>query len=327
MSEPASRRYGLIGAGHSAYAHVRALSEVAAASLVAVAETDGEALNDTMAFLQASRFKPAIYSDWREMLQLGELDAVVIASDGAQHFDMLSEALQTDRAIFVEVPICNTFKEAKQLSRLASKRPGLLQVGLDCRCLPEVMNFVAGVQADASDPPRLVKLSVNGLFHADMALAFRTIYPDGAPLDQLCGPYLDLLRWLTGAEPVRLSVNAGHVHPASRKKRDKKQPPRYDHAVMVLDFANGAKGVLDLALFGTPHIGMSVVTGQARHELTLNPAEPAPGHGPIAFSLRQFDQACATGQPAGASFADGVRALELGLLAQQAAVSGKAVTV
>lgn len=325
MSEPASRRYGLIGAGHSAHAHVRALNELAGVDLVAVAETDADALNETLAFLQASRFKPAIYSDWREMLQLDDIDAVIIASDSALHFEMLTEAFEINRAIFVETPICGTIKEARQLVKQAAKRGSLVQVGLDCRCLPDLVAFVTNLQDEPDDPPHLVKLSVNGLAHADMATAFKTQYVSGAPLDLLCGPYLDLMAWTAGSEPVRMSVNAGHRHPESKKKRNKKAPMKFDHGLIVLEFANGAKGVLDLTLYGAPHISISAITEHGQHGFQMPALQQELGEGVIANSLQSFDLACATGQLTGAALEDGVRAIELGLAAQQSAISGKPV--
>lgn len=315
MPDENVRRYGLIGAGAKGQEHIRALTQVAGANLVAIAEPDTEPLNQTLELLRASQFSPAVYSDWREMIVTAELDAVIITTPSSSHFEILTEAMKTDLALFVEAPLGGNLKEAKQIAKLAAKRQTLLQVGLDYRTLPAMADFVGLLQNDQVGAIRLLSIQAQGLTGQAASLA------------DLCGDYFDLMRWVLQDEPVRVFASAGHAleQPVGRKgRKSSKALPVFDHATVIVEFAKGARAQLNLSLFGDPRVDV-LATGETANlnvQVSVEEKQEAATHG-----LRSFHQAAAAGEKASVSADDGLRAIMLGLAAQQSAVSGKAVSV
>jgi len=327
MSTDPVRNYGLIGAGQSGYAHIRALTKLVGARLVAVSEPDTDALNETLAVLRGSQFKPAIYSDWREMISGTELDAVIVATTSDSDFEILTEMMALPLAIFVEVPLCETLKEAKQVAKLAVKRGGVIQVGFDLRTLPSVAGFVERLHAGQVGTPHMMSICASGLANPDMAIDFRSSNDQGATLNDLCGPYLDLMRWAMRDEPVRVFASAGHTTAPAKKRKDKKAPRLFDNAVLTLEFSRGGRAQLNVALFGDPSITVSATGGDGSANTAIPTQGVSEDDAAIVHSLRSFEHAITASEPAVVGVADGLRAIEIGLAAQQSAVSGKVVSI
>lgn len=110
-------RCGVIGLGRLGYRHAVNLGgSIANASLLAVSDSSEEALSR---FAQAYPSVPQ-FSDYKELLALEELDAVIIASSTTMHAPMLADAIKAGKAIFCEKPLSLDLEEARAIHILAS---------------------------------------------------------------------------------------------------------------------------------------------------------------------------------------------------------------
>jgi biliverdin reductase len=114
---------GLIGAGFAATRRAEALQEDRRARLVAVA---GHRPETTSAF--AEKFGLTPYWDWRELVQAPALDLVIICGINRDHGDMAQAALEADKHVVVEYPLCLDYAQGEALLALASRRRKLLHV-------------------------------------------------------------------------------------------------------------------------------------------------------------------------------------------------------
>jgi predicted dehydrogenase len=71
----------------------------------------------------------AVASDWHEALDNPEIDALVIATPAASHFDLSIQALQAGKHLFVEKPLAMTAAEVDELGTLADSNDLTLMVG------------------------------------------------------------------------------------------------------------------------------------------------------------------------------------------------------
>ncbi|MEI6882411.1 MAG: Gfo/Idh/MocA family oxidoreductase [Bacteroidota bacterium] len=133
-------KIGVSGAGKMASNHARVIaSNLSDAVLVGVYDPDSSRAEDLAATWGVQSF-----SSFDELLQHSE--AVIIASATDVHFQQASQALQSDKHVLVEKPVCATFSQALRLQQLAHEIPNCpkLQVGHIEHFNPsaiEVMNF------------------------------------------------------------------------------------------------------------------------------------------------------------------------------------------
>ncbi|HET9197663.1 MAG TPA: Gfo/Idh/MocA family oxidoreductase [Solirubrobacterales bacterium] len=117
-------RVGVVGCGRMGGFHVRNYAQIECADLVAVADPSAEARSRALAGAGAEEF-----SDWREMLESDELEAVSIACPSEHHADVAIEALAAGLHVLVEKPIATTLPDALRMRGAAIEADRKLMVG------------------------------------------------------------------------------------------------------------------------------------------------------------------------------------------------------
>ncbi len=70
-----------------------------------------------------------LYTTYVEMLFDTEVDGVMIATPAEMHYEMVKQALDADKHVFVEKPLCLSERQGTELNGLARKRKKVLMVG------------------------------------------------------------------------------------------------------------------------------------------------------------------------------------------------------
>jgi len=249
MSHDQVRRYGLIGAGRMGQEHIRSLAFVEGAELVAVAEPNDRPMNRTFETLRNSPFRPAIYSEWREMIAAAQLDAVILATPSFEHHDMLVELMTSDLAILVEGPLCSNLKQAQNIVKLAEAREALTHVGLAYRYMPPVARFLERLHAGEAGTPRMLTIRE----HRGPSTPL-TDAPVGGTFVEICSHFFDLMRTALKDEPVRIYASAGRDAPSPDETFDKAAPDILDNAMVIIDFS---KARAHISTFACSQKGLS----------------------------------------------------------------------
>jgi predicted dehydrogenase len=79
--------------------------------------------------IQAERYKAKPYSDYRELLQQQDIDAVIIATPDHWHGKMAVDAMDHGKDVYLEKPMVHTNDEARQLVNTVKETKRVLQVG------------------------------------------------------------------------------------------------------------------------------------------------------------------------------------------------------
>ena len=349
MSQDQVRRYGLIGAGRMGQEHIRSLAFVEGAQLVAIAEPNDRPMNQTFETLKSSPFKPAIYSEWRDMIAAAQLDAVILATPSFVHHDMLVDLMASDLAIMVEAPLCSSLKQAQSIVKLAEARQALTHVGLTYRYMPPVARFLERLRAGEAGTPIMLTIREHRGAPAPLTDA-----PIGGTFIEICSHFFDLMRTALKDEPVRIFASAGRGVTSPDESFDKVAPDILDNAMVIIDFSKGARAHLDFCMFAEGaeqredisaigeigklevQVPAGIVTysprdgsGSERETVGVEPDIQAAGqhHGATVFHLRDFHRALTVGAPAPVQAQDGLRSIEMALAAQQSVTTGKAVTL
>lgn len=96
------------------------------------------------------------FSDYRELLELDEVAAVVIATPDHLHVDMVSDAIAADKHVLSEKPAATSYEALARLERKVAKSKKVYQVGLDCRYLPSFRKAEKMIRENSIGAPRML---------------------------------------------------------------------------------------------------------------------------------------------------------------------------
>ena len=123
-------KIAIIGCGSIAHiAHLPSISKTEGLVLEAVCDIDSQRANDTISKWKANK----AFSDYKEMFQTTDLDAVVIASPNNWHRNHALAAAKAKVNVIVEKPLAITNFEARDIVDACKKNNVKLMVGCDRR--------------------------------------------------------------------------------------------------------------------------------------------------------------------------------------------------
>lgn len=121
---------GLIGCKGMGWGNLTAMCKGADVTPVALCDVDAKVLGDRAAELQkASGRAPAIYDDYRRMLDDKSIDAVIIATPDHWHALQLIDAMSAGKAAYCEKPLGNSIAECRAMVAAKQRHNGVVQVG------------------------------------------------------------------------------------------------------------------------------------------------------------------------------------------------------
>lgn len=122
---------GVRGMGHT---HVKMLCGEPGAEVAAICDVDREmAERAAQTVLESSGKKPALYSDFRKLLEDPAIDAVTIASPNHWHTPMAILAMQAGKDVYLEKMGSHVFQEGKLLIEAARRYQKVVQHGTQMR--------------------------------------------------------------------------------------------------------------------------------------------------------------------------------------------------
>ncbi len=238
-------RIGIIGTSWWAdFAFLPALTQQPRAALVAICGRDR-----ARADLMAQKFKiPQVFTDYREMFEKGGLDAVVVATPDDQHYAMVMDALNAGLHVLCDKPIALNVPHAREMVEKA-----------EASGLKHMVFFTGSWMPHARYLKRLVDDGFVGkVYHCNIRYVggyarsgqyqwrFDANRANGI-LGDLGSHMIQSARLLVGeisAVSASLSTQVGGAA---------FENPGNDHALLIVEFANGARGAIEVSAVG--HIG------------------------------------------------------------------------
>lgn len=192
MTGTAPTRVCLFGLGPAGRdLHLPALRRIRTADVAAACDPDER----THA---AARLLPCL-TDWREAMALA-FDAALIATPPATHFELASNALAQEKHVYVEKPMATSLEDAVELVELARRARGVFQVGFAYRRHPLWLHasslFASGIVRGPLRVRAVFTTARGGTGWLD-------------PVVDLASHHVDLVSWLTGADPHEVEAGAG----------------------------------------------------------------------------------------------------------------------
>ncbi|SPF35071.1 Oxidoreductase domain protein [Candidatus Sulfopaludibacter sp. SbA4] len=177
-AEP-SKRVGLIGCGWYGKSDIFRLVQISPVEIVSLCDVDRKNLEEAAQWAvdrQASKKKPQLFTDYREMLKQGGLDMVEIATPDHWHALAMIEAAKSGVDIYVQKPISVDVAEGQAMLAAARKYKRVVQVGLQRRSTPHLI--------EARDIVKEGKLGTVGLVEIYSYGGGRASNPQPAPVPE-----------------------------------------------------------------------------------------------------------------------------------------------
>jgi predicted dehydrogenase len=253
METPRRLRAGMIGYGvgkihasalanlHYAYPDLPGIELVALATATEASARRGI---EHLGFQRAG-------TDYRELLESGDLDLVVIASPPDLHVPMMDAALTTRLGIYIDKPLARSLEEARAIWRRARSLGRDAQMSFQFRHVPALYRA-----RDLIGEGRL------GELYSFRAAYMRSSYIDplqplrwkgsreragSGSLNDTAPHALDLLTWLVGP-PVRLAAQMRTFvtdRPVARGSAERTPIDTDDHVILLAAMPNQAIGTIE----------------------------------------------------------------------------------
>jgi myo-inositol 2-dehydrogenase / D-chiro-inositol 1-dehydrogenase len=292
-------RYGLIGAGMMGREHVRNLALVPGAVVTALSDPHAGSREDTAAAVKTVMgSSPKTFRHHRDLLDSGDIDALVIASPNDTHKAILGDIFEARQAlpVLVEKPVCTSLRDARWLAAKGGAHKALIWVAMEYRYMPPVQELIKEVRSGALGELQMLAIREHRFPFLDKVGDWnRFSRRTGGTMVEKCCHFFDLMRLIMQDEPIRVFASGAMDVNHQAELYAGKKPDIIDNAYVIVDFRSGKRALLDLCMFSEGSYWQETIaaTGSAgRAEIFIpGPARFWPGgverHSEIEISPRE----------------------------------------
>lgn len=337
-------RIGLIGCGTIAEKQLAGLAAVRQVRLTATADVNGD-----RAALLANRYgAERSYTDYRQLLDDPEVDAVIISTPNHLHAPQTIDAAAAGKHVLVQKPLALTLEDVDAMDQ-AVKRAGVTGMALMMnRFTPSYVRLKELLDQRTFGAPFVYRTHFS---HAGIYKSYRPTShwflergkAGGGPLLDLGVHHFDLLRWLSGQEVVSASAEVATLGVEQETE---------NNALVSLTLSDGAIAQLFLSFTTSLPVGFVVqrvevygatgsawcapatverpplrvfIEGAADDPLLGITEIRVPDADPWANTIEHFADCVLNQRSPLTTFDDGRRALEIVLACYEAAAVGRRV--
>ena len=122
----------VIGASSMGLSHMKGVMNNENANLIAVCDTDENALAEAKEKYDI----PVAVTDYRQLVNLKDVDAVIIVTPDQLHLEMTAAFLRAGKHVLCEKPMALNTQECEEMMRVQQETGNMLMIGQVCRCTP-----------------------------------------------------------------------------------------------------------------------------------------------------------------------------------------------
>lgn len=217
---------GLIGTGNFTKGIILpALKKIKNISLLAAADTNGR---EASQIIQKFNGQYAT-TNYKEIINDKNIDLVIVATRHNLHAQIVIEALEKNKNVHVEKPLCLNEEELNKIIVAAQKSTGRLMVGFNRRF---AYHTIIAKETFKNSQPLMIYSRMNAGFIPKEHWVHDQIQGGGRILGEACH-LVDLVRFLADSRPVK--VYAEMIDLDNKISTE-------DNILINIDFKNGSKG-------------------------------------------------------------------------------------
>ena len=238
--------YGVIGCGMMGQEHLRNIALLDGARVSAIFEPDSAMQAVARAFAPE-----AVFCDRLDVLLAHpDLDCLLIASPNFLHVgQMQAIAAKRPLPMLVEKPLFTDAADRATLAELEKNYPAPIWVAMEYRYMPPITALLE--QADGvTGGIRMLTIREHRFPFLEKVGDWNRFnrYTGGTFVEKCCH-FFDLMRIALGSEPVRIMASAGQDVNHLDECYDGHAPDILDNGYVIVDFASGARAMLELCMF------------------------------------------------------------------------------
>jgi predicted dehydrogenase len=251
-------KYGVIGcAGQMGMAHLLFLNNVVADKVRVEALCDIDA-DQARACADLLPSEVRIFEDYRRLLEIDEIDAVLISTPNHSHRQIAVDAFAAGKHVFCEKPLANNLKDCDEIIAAAERSGRFLQVGLVYRYSPLYRKMKELIESGEIGSVHMMWCKeLLGSFYGQWR--FKEALSGGAIVEKNCH-HFDIFNWVIGASPRKVCafggqnvIKRGHtVETIIMETGDRNivsDSEIIDNAFVIVEYENGARAELSLCFF------------------------------------------------------------------------------
>ena len=245
---PRDTRYGIIGTGMMGLEHIENIAAIDGAAVTAIADPDETSRRKGQ---QAAGISDAgVFTDHTALLESGLVDAVVLASPNHTHASILHAIIESGVHFLAEKLLCTTVEDARSVVAAAEGYGGVDWMGLEYRYKPPIARLIQEVDDGSVGRVRMISIREHRFpFLTKVGNWNRFNRNTGGTLVEKCCHFFDLMNLIAGSHPVQVFASGSQDVNHLDEKYEGKIPDILDNAFVIVDFANGTRGLLDLCMF------------------------------------------------------------------------------
>lgn len=194
---------GVIGCNGMGWSNVNSLLKITEVDLIGICDVDNNAIQKRLAdYAKLRSNKPKTYTDYRELLNNKDIDAVVIGTPDHWHCRMMVDAVKAGKHVYVEKPVANSIAECNIMVAAQEKTGKIVQAGQWQRSGPHYRKAIDIVRSGVLGKIRLVKVWAYQGWMKPV-----TVVPDSAP-----PAGVDYKMWLGPAQTRNFNANRFHFN-------------------------------------------------------------------------------------------------------------------
>ncbi|WP_171236611.1 Gfo/Idh/MocA family protein [Ruegeria sp. HKCCA6837] len=237
--------YGLIGCGMMGQEHLHNIGLLERTRVAAIFEPDPVMAKAAKAIAPDA----AMVSSVKELLAVAELDCLVIASPNHLHVDQICEVAETrPLPLLVEKPLFTDPQDVARLEYVERSYPCPIWVAMEYRYMPPIAALID--KAEATGGVKMLSIREHRFpFLEKVGHWNRFNRNTGGTFVEKCCHFFDLMRLILQSDPVRVTASGGQAVNHLDESYEGETPDILDHGYVIVDFASGARAMLELCMF------------------------------------------------------------------------------
>ncbi|WP_394199394.1 Gfo/Idh/MocA family protein [Litoreibacter albidus] len=238
--------YGVIGCGMMGQEHLRNIALLPDTRVSAIFEPDAGMAAEALNFAPDAELVPSIDA----LLEVADLDCLLIVSPNFRHVEQL-EAIAAKRPlpVLVEKPLFTDPDHVTRMEAFRQSYPAPVWVAMEYRYMPPIAAFLEDAAASTGGVKMLTIREHRFPFLPKVGDWNRFNRNTGGTFVEKCCHFFDLMRLVIGAEPVRVMASGGQDVNHLDETYDGETPDIFDNGYVIVDFASGARAILELCMF------------------------------------------------------------------------------
>lgn len=263
---------GVIGAGNFTGSTILPKLKAAGAQIKSIASSKG-----LSGSIQAKKHSiENSTTDHKGILADSEINTVLVTTQHGSHAMFVSEALESDKHVFVEKPLSTTWDGLEKVEKVLENSKGWVTVGFNRRFAPLALEL----KKRLSPAPMNIIATMNAGFIPPDVWVHDLKAGGGRIIGEACH-FIDLCTYFTGSKVVEVCMNAMGPDPQSNT----------DNASILLKYENGSNAVINYFSNGSKtYFKERIEVHQQNSTLVLDNWRKLTGFGVRGFKSKKTKQ-------------------------------------